>query len=99
MLGRCAYLYVSTLTSGKLILLLAQHSYVDQSPLVARRLGFASLPLAVLAILVGSQSIGLMFSISSDFVSPWTWTIRSLSNAELMHYMTWAVMGFIIWIW
>ncbi|KAF4620641.1 hypothetical protein D9613_000239 [Agrocybe pediades] len=74
-----------------------KHSYVDQSPLVARRLGFASLPLAVLAILVGSQSIGLMFSISSDFVSPWTWTIRSLSNAELMHYMTWAVMGCIIW--
>ncbi|PPQ90536.1 hypothetical protein CVT25_015850 [Psilocybe cyanescens] len=75
-----------------------KHSYVDQSPLVARRLGFASLPLAVLAILVGSQSIGLMFSSSSDFASPWTWTIRSLSNAEIMHYMTWAVMGVLFWI-
>ncbi|KDR75015.1 hypothetical protein GALMADRAFT_140571 [Galerina marginata CBS 339.88] len=75
-----------------------KHSYVDQSPLVARRLGFASLPLAVLAILVGSQSIGLMFSSSADFASPWTWTIRSLSNAEIMHYMTWGIMGFIFWL-
>lgn len=75
-----------------------KHSYVDQSPLVARRLGFASLPLAALAILVGSQSIGLMFSSSSDFASPWTWTIRSLSNAEIMHYMTWAVMGVLFWL-
>jgi len=66
---------------------------------VARRLGFASLPLAALAILVGSQSIGLMFSSSSDFASPWTWTIRSLSNAEIMHYMTWAVMGVLFWLW
>lgn len=76
-----------------------QHSYVDQSPLVARRLGFASLPLAALVILVGSQSIGLMFSSSSDFASPWTWTIRSLSNAEIMHYMTWGVMGLLFWLW
>ncbi|KAF8971129.1 eukaryotic membrane protein family-domain-containing protein [Flammula alnicola] len=66
-----------------------KHSYVDQSPLVARRLGFASLPLAALAILVGSHS---------DFASPWTWTIRSLSNAEIMHYMTWAVMGVLFWL-
>ncbi|KAF8198103.1 eukaryotic membrane protein family-domain-containing protein [Pholiota molesta] len=70
-----------------------KHSYVDQSPLVARRLGFASLPLAALAILVGSQSINLMFASSSDFASPWTWTIRSLSNAEIMHYLTWGIMG------
>ncbi|KAF8902956.1 eukaryotic membrane protein family-domain-containing protein [Gymnopilus junonius] len=75
-----------------------KHSYVDQSPLVARRLGFASLPLAVLAILVGSQSIGLMFSAGSDFASPWTWTIRSLSNAEIMHYVTWAVIGLLFWL-
>jgi hypothetical protein len=33
-----------------------KHSYVDQSPLVARRLGFASLPLACLAILICSQA-------------------------------------------
>ena len=39
-----------------------QHSYVDQSPLVARRLGFSALPLAVLTILIGAQSLGLMLS-------------------------------------
>ncbi|KAI6026291.1 DUF747-domain-containing protein [Pisolithus microcarpus] len=39
-----------------------KHCYVDQSPLVARRLGFASIPLAVLAILIGFQSLGLVFS-------------------------------------
>ncbi|TFY81760.1 hypothetical protein EWM64_g2256 [Hericium alpestre] len=41
-----------------------KHSYVDQAPLVARRLGFSSLPLAVLVILVGSQSINLLISSS-----------------------------------
>jgi len=75
-----------------------KHTYVDQSPLVARRLGFASLPLAALFILLGSQSIGLMFSASSDFASPWTWTFQSLSNAQIMHYMTWAAMGVLFWL-
>ncbi|KAF5386234.1 hypothetical protein D9615_002677 [Tricholomella constricta] len=73
-----------------------KHSYVDQSPLVARRLGFASLPLAVLAILIGSQSINLMFAVHSDFSS--LWTVPSLSNAEIIHYLTWATMGFLFWI-
>ncbi|KAG5643443.1 hypothetical protein DXG03_000916 [Asterophora parasitica] len=73
-----------------------KHSYVDQSPLVARRLGFASLPLAVLAILIGSQSINLMFAVHSDFSS--LWTVPSLSNAEIVHYLTWIIMGFLFWI-
>ncbi|EKM54325.1 uncharacterized protein PHACADRAFT_162698 [Phanerochaete carnosa HHB-10118-sp] len=47
-----------------------KHTYVDQSPLVARRLGFASLPLAVLAILVGSQSFILLVSMHADDTSP-----------------------------
>ncbi|KAA1471685.1 DUF747-domain-containing protein [Dentipellis sp. KUC8613] len=37
-----------------------KHTYVDQSPLVARRLGFSSLPLVVLTILIGSQAINLL---------------------------------------
>ncbi|KAF8069985.1 eukaryotic membrane protein family-domain-containing protein [Lyophyllum atratum] len=73
-----------------------KHTYVDQSPLVARRLGFASLPLAVLAILIGSQSINLMFAVHSDSSS--FWTVPSLSNAEIVHYLTWAIMGFLFWI-
>jgi len=43
-----------------------KHSYVDQSPLVARRLGFASLPLAILAILIGSQSLNLLIATHYD---------------------------------
>jgi len=34
-----------------------KHNYVDQSPLVARRLGLASLPLACLTMLIAAQSI------------------------------------------
>lgn len=42
-----------------------KHTYVDQSPLVARRLGFSALPLAVLTILIGSQAVSLVLSSSS----------------------------------
>ena len=42
-----------------------KHSYVDQSPVVARRLGFSSLPLAVLTILIGTQAVGLLVSSAS----------------------------------
>lgn len=73
-----------------------KHTYVDQSPLVARRLGFASLPLAVLAILIGSQSVSLMFALHSDNSSPWT--VPSLSNAEIVHYLKWATMGLLFWL-
>ncbi|KAF9462279.1 eukaryotic membrane protein family-domain-containing protein [Collybia nuda] len=73
-----------------------KHTYVDQSPLVARRLGFASLPLAVVAILVGSQSISLLFAVNSDSSS--LWTIPSLSHAEIIHYLTWAAMGMLFWL-
>ncbi|GLB45078.1 putative eukaryotic membrane protein family protein [Lyophyllum shimeji] len=76
-----------------------KHTYVDQSPLVARRLGFAALPLAILAILIGSQSVNLVFGSHSDFSSLWSlWAIPSLSNAEIVHYLTWAIMGFLFWI-
>lgn len=42
-----------------------KHSYVDQSPVVARRLGFASLPLAVLTIIIGTQAAVLLASTAS----------------------------------
>ena len=42
-----------------------KHSYVDQSPVVARRLGFSSLPLAVLTILIGTQAVSLLVSSAS----------------------------------
>ena len=81
------------------LLTLLQHSYVDQSPLVARRLGFASLPLAAVAILVGSQSLNLIFTVTSDFTYPWTWTLRMLSQAEVVYYATWTIVGLLFWLW
>lgn len=64
-----------------------QHAYVDQSPLVARRLGFASVPLAVLAILIGLQSFNLVFSSHlHDQRDP-----RPLAK--------WIAMGVLFWLW
>ncbi|KAF7315409.1 hypothetical protein MIND_00055600 [Mycena indigotica] len=68
-----------------------KHAYVDQSPLVARRLGFASLPLAVLAILIGSQSVGVVLTLRSA-----SW--MSLSSAEILHYLKWATMTALFWL-
>jgi hypothetical protein len=74
-----------------------QHSYVDQSPLVARRLGFASLPLAGLAILVGSQSVSLLFAVHSD--GSGFRAVTALTNKELVHYAKWVAMGYGFWLW
>ncbi|KAG5341035.1 hypothetical protein C0989_012031 [Termitomyces sp. Mn162] len=73
-----------------------KHSYVDQSPLVARRLGFASLPLAVIFIIIGSQSISLMFAVHHNFSS--LWADPSLYHAEILNYLTWATIGLLFWI-
>lgn len=74
-----------------------KHSYVDQSPLVARRLGFASLPLAVVVILVGLQSLSLVFSLR--FEDEWSWdALMDMSNAEVVHLFKWAVMGMAFWL-
>ncbi|KAG8213841.1 DUF747-domain-containing protein [Butyriboletus roseoflavus] len=63
-----------------------KHTYVDQSPLVARRLGFASVPLAVLAILIGLQSFNLEFS-------------RHLHDQWDLHPSAkWIVMGMSFWL-
>ncbi|PSS37851.1 hypothetical protein PHLCEN_2v319 [Hermanssonia centrifuga] len=74
-----------------------KHTYVDQSPLVARRLGFASLPLAVLAILIGSQSINLLIAMHTDDSSPWTWSFSEMSNEELINIGKWVALGTLIW--
>ncbi|EGO25815.1 hypothetical protein SERLADRAFT_348482 [Serpula lacrymans var. lacrymans S7.9] len=77
-----------------------KHAYVDQSPLVARRLGFASLPLAVLAIIIGLQSLNLVFSLDFDFTyEEWNLeTVRALSSEEIVHLAKWAVMGVAFWL-
>jgi hypothetical protein len=87
-----------------------QHSYVDQAPLVARRLGFASLPLAVMVILLGSQSISLLFSDLEPLSFPF-WDLFSIHNfdlralslslqsAEIVKYVTLGVMSILFWLW
>lgn len=63
-----------------------QHTYVDQSPLVARRLGFASVPLAVLAILIGLQ-----------FFNPLT--SCHLRDQDLHPLAKWIATATSFWLW
>lgn len=61
-----------------------KHHYVDQSPVVSRRLGFASLPLAILAVLIGSQSLGMIIdNYSSGSSSPSSFSSFSSSSSRL----------------
>ncbi|KAJ3753576.1 eukaryotic membrane protein family-domain-containing protein [Lentinula raphanica] len=86
-----------------------KHTYVDQSPLVARRLGFASLPLAVLAILIFHQSLSLLFSLPSTNSAIFNPTdayaentivkgFFDFTNEELLRFATWTFLGVLIWL-
>ncbi|KAL9940134.1 hypothetical protein V8E36_000839 [Tilletia maclaganii] len=44
-----------------------KHTFVDQSPLVARRLGFAALPLACLIVRITQQILSMLSGDESDF--------------------------------
>ncbi|KAF8585992.1 DUF747-domain-containing protein [Ramaria rubella] len=68
-----------------------KHSYVDQSPLVARRLGFASLPMAVLAVIIGSQCLTLIHETnSSDYdAHPMLHIVRNFK---------WVALGVLFWL-
>ena len=84
-----------------------QHTYVDQSPVVARRLGLAALPLAVLAVLVGSQSLILLISTHFPLVETPTFESfmdgimsgRLLSEVAFIRAAKWAALVFLTWIW
>lgn len=92
-----------------------KHTYVDQSPVVARRLGFASLPLAVLTIILGSQSLGLLLNASGTYADPSTptspaawwdarWWAEQLNTAEwdwaaISQQSKWWTLGFTFWVW
>jgi hypothetical protein len=71
-----------------------QHAYVDQSPLVARRLGFATLPLAVLAILIGGQLSRLLFALGADGAE-----FEGETPADNLRYAKWCVLGTLFWLW
>ncbi|KAI0655987.1 eukaryotic membrane protein family-domain-containing protein [Cubamyces menziesii] len=74
-----------------------KHTYVDQSPLVARRLGFASLPLAVLAILIGSQSVGLLISMHADESSPWLRPWEEYTPDDWINMAKWGALALLFW--
>ncbi|KAL0956708.1 hypothetical protein HGRIS_002831 [Hohenbuehelia grisea] len=75
-----------------------KHTYVDQSPLVARRLGFASLPLAVLAILIGSQSVSLLIALQKDTSSAWKAATAVNPQEQLVHYLKWGTLSVLFWL-
>ncbi|KDN47252.1 hypothetical protein RSAG8_03731, partial [Rhizoctonia solani AG-8 WAC10335] len=56
-----------------------KNTYVDQSPLVARRLGLATLPLAVLVLLIGSQSAELALAVHG-----WNWTWERATQCAVL---------------
>ncbi|KAL4078517.1 eukaryotic membrane protein family-domain-containing protein [Scleroderma yunnanense] len=74
-----------------------KHSYVDQSPLVARRLGFSSVPLAVLAILIGFQSIG--FILSHHLHGEWRLhTLDQISSVDVLYLVKYSAIGLAFWL-
>jgi len=86
-----------------------KHTYVDQSPVVARRLGFPSLPTAILGILIGSQSLSLLIVnyssqpgvFTSGTREPWNAPIRILQNGVFMwisRFGPWIALGVISWL-
>ncbi|TBU29521.1 eukaryotic membrane protein family-domain-containing protein [Dichomitus squalens] len=74
-----------------------KHTYVDQSPLVARRLGFASLPLAVLAVLIGSQSVGLLISMHAEESPLWTRSWQEYTQNDWTNIAKWSAIAFLCW--
>ena len=65
---------------------MSQHPLLlDQSPLVARRLGFASIPLACLVIRIGVQAIGMLTTHQADdalslSMGDWVWIVIKWSG-------------------
>ncbi|KAI0743765.1 eukaryotic membrane protein family-domain-containing protein [Daedaleopsis nitida] len=74
-----------------------KHTYVDQAPLVARRLGFASLPLAVLAVLIGSQSVVLLVSMHADDSPLWTRPWQEYTTNDWTNVAKWTALAVLCW--
>ncbi|KAG8858017.1 hypothetical protein FRB96_005508 [Tulasnella sp. 330] len=78
-----------------------KHHYVDQSPVVARRLGFAALPMAVLSIIICYQSLSLV--VSTHFAdSSWAqlhnlYDLEFISALDWVHMGKWVVLGILTW--
>ncbi|KDQ21929.1 hypothetical protein BOTBODRAFT_26332 [Botryobasidium botryosum FD-172 SS1] len=76
-----------------------KHTYVDQSPLVSRRLGFASLPMAVLALLILYQSASLLISTHMTSTPPSLMLIATTNQLPyIMKHAKWIVLGILAWL-
>lgn len=65
-----------------------KNTYVDQSPLVARRLGLATLPLAALVILIGAQSAELALAAHGSSWG-WNWTWVRAAQCAVVGVLAW----------
>ncbi|CAE6379047.1 unnamed protein product [Rhizoctonia solani] len=61
-----------------------KNTYVDQSPLVARRLGLPTLPLAVLVLLIGSQLSEHVLALHE-----WNWTWERATQCAVLGVLVW----------
>ncbi|KAF8514240.1 eukaryotic membrane protein family-domain-containing protein [Hysterangium stoloniferum] len=68
-----------------------KHSYVDQSPLVARRLGFAALPMAVLCVIIGAQCLTLIHGTHSS-------KYGSQTMVHISRNIKWIALGVLFWL-
>jgi len=68
-----------------------KHSYVDQSPLVARRLGFAALPMAVLCVIIGAQCLTLIHGTHSS-------KYGSQTMVHIARNFKWVALGVLFWL-
>ncbi|KAH7108105.1 eukaryotic membrane protein family-domain-containing protein [Auriculariales sp. MPI-PUGE-AT-0066] len=76
-----------------------KHTYVDQSPLVARRLGFSALPTAVLSVLLGAQSVHLLFiNVSADAQADGKTHVLQWLGDDILRQMQWAILGVLFWL-
>lgn len=67
---------------------------LDQSPLVARRLGIAAIPLAVLVIRMGAQAVGMIMTSThaidgQALSSGWLWTALKWTAGILVAIIIW----------
>lgn len=65
-----------------------KHTYVDQSPLVARRLGFAAIPMSVLCVIVTRQCLVLMQDTN----------FNGSITAYIIHNYKWIILGALFWL-
>ncbi|TXT11025.1 hypothetical protein VHUM_01776 [Vanrija humicola] len=70
---------------------------LDQSPLVARRLGIAAIPLAVLVIRMGGQAVGMIMTSThaidgQTLSSGWLWTALKWTAGVLVAVIIWGCL-------